>query len=211
VSGGAAASAIAEAGVIAILRGLAPERLEDTIESLAAGGIRAIELSLTTPGTAGLIARAAAHMGARAVIGAGTVLTVEDVRLVVDAGARFIVSPVFDPIVVEAALKADLLPLPGVFTPSEAIQAVRAGAPAVKLFPASVAGPEFVRSVRIPLPDLKIVPTGGVTLDLARAFAEAGAWAVAVGGPLVGAASVSDLAAQARAFVRVMRPSDTRR
>jgi len=133
------------------------------------------------------------------------VLAREEVVRATDLGVEFIVSPILDENVIDASLEASLLPLPGIYTPTEAIIATRLGAPAVKLFPADVVGPAFVRSVLAPLPTLKIVPTGGVTVDLARAFAVAGAWAVGVGGPLVGG-DVSSLEGRARAFVAAMRP-----
>jgi 2-dehydro-3-deoxyphosphogluconate aldolase/(4S)-4-hydroxy-2-oxoglutarate aldolase len=150
-------------------------------------------------------------------IGVGTVMTVEDVTRACDEGASFIVSPIVDPDVIGAALDLGLAPVPGAFTPTEAVMASRLGAPAIKLFPADALGPAFVAGVRAPLPDLKFVPTGGVTLDLAREFARAGAWAVGVGSPLLSAFGAGDgdrdsdgdrnaLTARAAEFVRAMRP-----
>lgn len=198
-------AAIDTTGIVAILRGGESSVLEATLDALIAGGVRAIEISLTTDQAFDRLARAVRHADRRAVIGAGTVLTREEVVRAADLGVEFIVSPILDAAVIEASLEASLLPLPGIYTPTEAVVATRLGAPAVKLFPADGAGPAFVRAVLAPLPALKIVPTGGVTLDLARGFAAAGAWAVGVGGPLVGG-DAATLDARARAFVQAMRP-----
>jgi Entner-Doudoroff aldolase len=205
VTASRAYAAIDTTGVVAILRGGESSALESTLDALIEGGVRAIEISLTTDQAFDRLARAVRHVDDRAVIGAGTVLAREEVVRATDLGVEFIVSPILDENVIDASLEASLLPLPGIYTPTEAIIATRLGAPAVKLFPADVVGPAFVRSVLAPLPTLKIVPTGGVTVDLARAFAGAGAWAVGVGGPLVGG-DVSSLEGRARAFVAAMRP-----
>jgi 2-dehydro-3-deoxyphosphogluconate aldolase / (4S)-4-hydroxy-2-oxoglutarate aldolase len=199
-------AAIDATGVVAILRGGDPASLEPTLDALIAGGVRAIEISLTTTNAFDRIARAVKHAGGRASIGAGTVLDRVEVERVADLGATFIVSPILDAQVIDASLAGGLLPLPGVYTPTEAVTATRFGAPAVKLFPADSVGPAFVRALLAPLPALKIVPTGGVTLDLAREFATAGAWAIGVGGPLIGAGIGPPLEARARAFVAAMRP-----
>jgi 2-dehydro-3-deoxyphosphogluconate aldolase / (4S)-4-hydroxy-2-oxoglutarate aldolase len=206
VTGSRAYAAIETTGVVAILRGGDPAALESTLDALIAGGVCAIEISLTTTNAFAWIARAVTRAGDRAAIGAGTVLDRRDVERLADLGVTFIVSPILDAAVIDASLAAGVMPLPGVYTPTEAVSATRVGAPAVKLFPADSVGPAFVRALLAPLPALKVVPTGGVTLDLAREFAAAGAWAVGVGGPLVGAGPGPSLDARARAFVRAMRP-----
>ena len=122
-------------------------------------------------------------------------------------GGTFVVSPTVDAEVIATAIDIGLSPLPGAYTPTEALTATRLGAAAVKLFPAETLGPAFVRALLAPLPDLKLVPTGGVTLARAREFAEAGAWAVGVGSPLVsGTQDLDSLASRAAAFVATMRP-----
>ncbi len=200
--------AIDATGVVAILRGDYGASVTAVVDALAAGGVRAIEVSLTSPRALTLIARAAARAPGGVVVGAGTVLTVEQAREVRDSGAAFLVSPVVDPEVIAAALDLGLAPIPGAFTPTEVRAALRAGAPAVKLFPADSLGPRFVKGLLAPMPGVRLVPTGGVTLELARAFAAAGAWAVGVGSPLLGdlAADRDALVARARAFVGAMRP-----
>lgn len=201
-------SAIDAGGIVAILRGDYGDRVPDIVAALAAGGVRAIEVSLTCPGALTQIARAAASAPGGVAIGAGTVLTVDEVRQVHDHGAAFIVSPVVDTEVIDAALACGLAPVPGAYTPTEVRTALRAGAPAVKLFPADTLGPRFVKGLLAPLPGVRLVPTGGVTLDLARAFAAAGAWAAGVGTPLLGDAVTGDVALthRAREFVDAMRP-----
>lgn len=203
-----ALAAIDAGGVVAILRNAASASVAPTVDALIAGGVLAIEVSLTAPDALAQIDRAVATAGGRAAIGAGTVLTRRQLRDVHTRGATFIVSPTTDPEIVGAALELDLVVLPGAFTPTEALAAHRLGAHAIKLFPADVLGSRFVRGLLAPLPGLKLVPTGGVSLELAREFVAAGAWAVGVGGPLVGDTSDPDaITTRARGFVLVMRPS----
>ena len=202
----AALDAIGAGGVIAILRGDFRPHIDAIVDALVEGGVRAIEISLTSPAALPQIEAAAARSAGRATIGAGTVLSADDVRNAAAAGASFMVSPVVDADAIRTALERGLVPVPGAYTPTEALLATRLGAPAVKLFPADTLGPAFVRGLLAPLPFLKLIPTGGVTLDRAAAFAEAGAWAVGVGTPLVGPPVVpGDLAARAAGFVRAMR------
>src|SRR6185503_16166418 len=132
-----------------------------------------------------LIKTLIAEIGDRAVIGAGTVLTADDVSRVADVGARFIVSPNFNPAVVAQTRKLNLVSVPGCFTPSEVVAALEAGADAIKLFPATHMGPSYVRALRGPLNDVRLVPTGGVTPELAREYRAAGAWTIGVGSELI--------------------------
>ena len=140
------------------------------------------------------------------VIGAGTVLDESAARYVIDAGARFVVSPVLDPAVIRTCRDRDVPCMPGAFTPTELLEAWRAGAPVVKLFPASAVDPGYIRDVLAPLPFLRVVPSGGVSLENAGDWIRAGAAAVSVGSALVSAAlltdeSTAELTARARAFV----------
>lgn len=200
-----ALDAIGAGGVIAILRGDFRPHIDAIVDALVEGGVRAIEISLASPAALPQIEAAAVHSAGRATIGAGTVLSADDVRDAAAAGASFMVSPVVDADGIRAALARGLVPVPGAYTPTEALLATRLGAPAVKLFPADTLGPAFVRGLLAPLPFLKLIPTGGVTLDRAASFAAAGAWAVGVGTPLVGPPVPGDLAARAAGFVRAMR------
>lgn len=194
-------------GVVAIVRGDFLHTIDVIVKQLIAGGIRALEISLTSPRAFEQIERASLVAGQRAVVGAGTVMTRDEVVEGFRRGAAFVVSPVLEPDVIGAALEHNLVPIPGAATPTEIIQAVRLGAPAVKLFPADAIGPEFVSAVRAPFPAVKLVPTGGVTLERAQRFRAAGAWAVGVGSPLVTTPlDATSLGLRAAAFVAAMRP-----
>jgi len=146
------------------------------MEAAVRGGFRAVEFTLTIPHALELISDFSKR--SELVVGAGTVLSVEDAREAVRAGARFIVSPVTDEAVIAAAAALGVAAIPGTFTPTEMLRAHRAGAPLIKLFPAPGTGPTYVRQVLGPLPRLKLVPTAGVDASNAAAYLEAGAWAV---------------------------------
>lgn len=141
-----------------------------------AGGFRCAEVTLTTPGALDLVAELSRLDGLT--VGAGTVLTVDDAEAAVAAGARFLVSPVFDPEVVRAAGRLGVASLPGCHTPTELLAAHRAGATLLKLFPAPAGGPAWLRSVLAPLPFLRVVPTNGIDADNAADWLSAGAWAL---------------------------------
>ena len=193
--------------LLAILRGSSAEHLTPVLETLIEAGIRCVEVTLPTPGSLDAVAALRAAYPDDVTVGVGTVLSSDEVRRVADAGAQFVVCPHLDPAIVEHAAKLGLGSLPGVFTPTEAVQAMRAGASAAKLFPAAVHGPLFIKALRGPLPDLPFVPTGGVGLGEMPEWLEAGALAVAVGSPMIGDAlnggSLKELRARAEAFVGV--------
>lgn len=176
-----------EAGrIIAILRGRFGGREEEIVAAMREGGLTAVEVTLNSPDALSAIRRLANQFGDIMAVGAGTVLTPEEVRQAADAGATFIVSPNRDLGVIEATKKLGLISLPGCFTPSEVVEAINAGADAAKLFPANSLGPGFVRALRGPLPQVRTVPTGGVTPELAREYFAAGAWAIGAGSELLG-------------------------
>jgi len=175
--------ALGSTPLIAIVRFHRGGDLAGTVEALARGGVEAIELTIDTPGALTAVADAAAS---GRLVGVGTVTTAEQVRTSADAGARFVVSPALVPEVIEAALGLGLEPLPGVFTATELLQAVSAGAPAVKLFPASAVGPGYLRALHGPFPAVPVVPTGGIRIEGIAAYLDAGATAVALGSELVG-------------------------
>ena len=182
-------SGLLAGGVVAIGRYVAAGAAPAIAKALADGGVRAFELTLNEPEADALrsieaVARIGADLGLD--VGAGTVLSVGAARRAVDAGATFLVSPHLDVDLVAWSAAFDVPALPGCATPTEVLAAWRAGAAAVKLFPASVAGPAFVRELRGPFPDIPLVPTGGVTVDTASAFIAAGAVAVGMGGWLLG-------------------------
>ncbi|MGH9374170.1 MAG: bifunctional 4-hydroxy-2-oxoglutarate aldolase/2-dehydro-3-deoxy-phosphogluconate aldolase [Vicinamibacterales bacterium] len=176
---------IERAGIVAVIRMKEPEKLRAVVDALAEGGIRALEITMTVPGAVELIRQLAPTLPAGFVFGAGTVLDAETVAKVVDAGARFIVSPVFRREVIEACQARDVAAMPGCFTPTEILEAWDAGADVVKVFPATALGPGYVKDVRAPLPQLKLMPTGGVTVENAGDWIRAGAVAVGVGSSLL--------------------------
>lgn len=176
-----------EAGrIIAILRGDFAGREEDIVAAMIAGGLTAVEVTLNSRDAFAAINRLANRFGSQMAVGAGTVLTPNEVLRAADAGAQFIVSPNRDVAVIEETKKRGLISLPGCFTPSEVVEAINAGADAAKLFPANSLGPAFVKALRGPLPSVRTVPTGGVTAELAREYFAAGAWAIGAGSELIG-------------------------
>jgi 2-dehydro-3-deoxyphosphogluconate aldolase / (4S)-4-hydroxy-2-oxoglutarate aldolase len=188
--GGHVADAIREAGLVIVLRRVAPrQRLLDLVDELAEAGGRIFEITLDgedAPAdvTAARNLLAERHDGA-CLVGAGTVRTVGEVASAIDAGASFGVGPVFDPPILAAAIEAGLPFVPGAYTPTEADAAWRAGATFVKLFPGSSLGPRHVRELRGPLPEIELIVTGGVDAANAIGFLEAGAVAVGIGSAIV--------------------------
>jgi 2-dehydro-3-deoxyphosphogluconate aldolase/(4S)-4-hydroxy-2-oxoglutarate aldolase len=177
---------IEDTGAIGILRGLDYESTFDVVEAVSAGGVTAVEITANTPGAIDTIRALAEDIdGSRTSIGVGTVLDPETARLAILAGAEFVVTPTLNVDVIETCTRYDVPVVPGVFTPTEAITAFEAGADLCKVFPASTAGPGHVRGIRGPLPQIPLVPTGGVSVENAPAYFEAGATAVGVGSSLV--------------------------
>lgn len=171
--------------VLAIVRGREPEAALASIEVLVEAGIRMIEVSLTGVNALGVLHRAVESCPGDALIGAGTVRSVADLDAVLDAGARFAVAPALTPAVAEAA-RSGIPALPGVLTPGEIEEATKAGWAVLKLFPASLGGPAYLRALLDPYPGVSLVPVGGVTLEMVPAYFEAGALAVGIGSPLLG-------------------------
>ncbi|GAA0947947.1 bifunctional 4-hydroxy-2-oxoglutarate aldolase/2-dehydro-3-deoxy-phosphogluconate aldolase [Pseudonocardia zijingensis] len=183
---------LAATRVVAILRAENADRAEAVVDVLVEAGVRSLELTLTTKGALDVVERLAARVPADVEVGVGTVLTGADVDRSVDAGARFVVSPSVEPEVIAAALRHRIASYPGAFTPTEITAAWRAGASAVKLFPAGRLGPGYLKDVRAPLPDIPVVPTGGIDVPAVGDWLAAGAIAVGMGGPLVGDALSPD-------------------
>lgn len=177
---------LTSSGVVAIARGRTTEHVAAAVEHLVAAGINCVELTLTMPGAVATMASLVENLGPTACIGAGTVLTAAQARECIDAGARFLVAPSVVPEVVAVAREANVPCLPGALTPSEIVAAWQSGAAAVKLFPASLGGPGYLRDVRAPLPDIGLIPTGGVGIDDIGGYFAAGAIAVGLGNPLFG-------------------------
>jgi 2-dehydro-3-deoxyphosphogluconate aldolase/(4S)-4-hydroxy-2-oxoglutarate aldolase len=177
---------LATTRVVAILRAEDAARAEEVVDVLLENGIRSLELTLTTRGALEVIERLAAKVPDGTDLGMGTVLSADEVDRAVDAGARFVVSPSVVPAVIEAATRHGIASYPGAFTPTEIHTAWCAGASAVKLFPGGALGPGYLKAVRAPLPDIPLVPTGGVDVEAVGAWLDAGAVAVGLGGPLIG-------------------------
>ncbi len=197
--------AVTEPGVAAILRAGDARFFPQAAAALVSGGIRAIEVTLTTPGAISAITRMATD-APEAVVGAGTVLTADEARAVLGAGSRFIVSPVFAPEVCRIAKEAGAVCIPGALTPAEIFNAWQAGADLVKVFPAGLFGPRYLRYLRELFPHIPLFPTGGLDLDNASEYITAGAAAVGLGGNLADAhalttGKVEPLAERARTLV----------
>ncbi|MEU8663711.1 bifunctional 4-hydroxy-2-oxoglutarate aldolase/2-dehydro-3-deoxy-phosphogluconate aldolase [Actinoplanes philippinensis] len=189
-------AAITECGLVAVLRAPTADGFSAVADVLVAAGVTALEVTLTSRGALEAISGLRRQLPDTVVVGAGTILTEEDAKAAVGAGATFLVSPV-------GGLGPQPVPYyPGAFSPTEVHAAHRAGAPLIKLFPAGGLGPGYLKDLRGPLPDVKIMPTGGIGLDDIAAWLSAGAVAVGVGGPLIGDAatggSLTALAARAR-------------
>lgn len=179
------------AGIVPVVRAPSAEMALDACRALVTGGIRVLEVTLTVPGAVDVIKKLRKELGARALVGAGTVLTEEAAQDCLSAGAQFVVTPGLNLKVIELCRKSGVSILPGALTPSEVITAWQAGADIVKIFPASaLGGPKYLRALRGPLPDVKLMPTGGVNLGTADAYLAAGAVALGVGSELVDAISL---------------------
>jgi 2-dehydro-3-deoxyphosphogluconate aldolase / (4S)-4-hydroxy-2-oxoglutarate aldolase len=172
-------------GVIAIMRAKSSDQLLQAAEAVYAGGVRVIEVTMTTPGALSVIERAVAQFGKDVLFGAGTVLDAESARAAILAGAAFVVSPGFDAGAVALCRRYSVPAFPGAYTPTEIITAWQAGAAMVKIFPASVGGPGFIKALKAPLPQIEMVPTGGVEIENAAEFMRSGAAALGVGNSLI--------------------------
>jgi 2-dehydro-3-deoxyphosphogluconate aldolase/(4S)-4-hydroxy-2-oxoglutarate aldolase len=182
---------IERAGIVGIIRLRDPSTVPAIVEALMAGGVRALEITMTVPGAIDLIRSIVPSLPAEFIMGAGTVTDAATAARAIEAGARFVVSPVFRKGVIAACRERDVPALPGCFSPSEILDAWEAGADIVKVFPATALGPPFFRDIRGPLPHVKLMPTGGVTLDNAGDWIRAGAVAVGVGSALLDSAAIS--------------------
>ncbi len=178
-------AALRAARVIAVIRAESADEAVEIVSALASGGLRAIEVTFTTPGIEGALDEARRRAGAGVLLGAGTVTRPDQVALAVDAGADFLVSPHLNLALLHEMLATGLLSVPGVLTPSEASFALDAGAAVLKLFPASTVGVGHLRALHGPFPGLQVIPTGGVTPATAREWLDAGALAVGLGSELL--------------------------
>jgi len=182
---------IREIGIVPVVRATTAAEALDAVEAIRAGGIPILEITLTVPGAVQIIADLARRLGDDALIGAGTVLDADSARACIDAGARFIVSPALDIPTIETCRRLVVPAFPGALTPTEIVTAWKAGADAIKVFPANaVGGAAYLKSVKAPLPQIELLPTGGVNLKTIADFIAAGAFAVGVGADLVDLAAL---------------------
>lgn len=202
---------IVEVGIVPVVRAGSPQEARLAVEAVRAGGIPIVELTMTVPGAIGLIAEVTKAMGSEVLVGAGTVLDAETAERCIQAGAQFIVSPGFDLGTVDHARKSGILVMAGALTPTEVITAWKAGSDFVKIFPCgSVGGPKYLKALKAPLPQVPMVPTGGVNLETAADFIRAGADALGIGGELVSASALAsgktgEITQAARRYLEIVR------
>src|SRR5437868_15412184 len=176
---------IVDGGIVAVVRSPDSQQLVEVARALADGGVFAVEITMSVPDALDVLQRVRHALGDRLLLGAGTVLDPETARAVLLAGAEYVVAPTLNLDVIRLCRRYDKLVMPGAFTPTEIVTAWEAGADIVKVFPADVVGPAFFQAMRGPLPQVKLMPTGGVDLTTAAEFLKAGAVCLGVGGQLV--------------------------
>ena len=172
-------------GVVAVIRMKDTQRLLKVIEAVGAGGVKSIEITMTVPGAIDIIRQLAPSVPGDILIGAGTVVDKETANKVIDAGARFVVGPILSLEIVGLCHERETVVIPGCFSPTEIYDAWTAGADIVKVFPATSLGPKYFKDVRGPFPDIRLMPTGGVTIDNVAEWIAAGAVAVGIGSDLL--------------------------
>ena len=206
---------ILDGGIVAVVRSESSASLVKVVQALAEGGVTAAEITFTVPDAVEVIRQVRREVGDAVVLGAGTVLDPETARAALLAGAEYIVAPIVNLDVIRLCRRYDKVVMPGAFTPTEVVAAWEAGADVVKVFPADVGGPPYLKALRGPLPQVRLMPTGGVDLTTAEAFLKAGACCLGVGGALVDPKSIAandfnrirDLASQYAEIVRRWRES----
>jgi 2-dehydro-3-deoxyphosphogluconate aldolase/(4S)-4-hydroxy-2-oxoglutarate aldolase len=204
---------ILDGGIVAVVRSESSEPLIKVIRALAEGGVTAAEVTFTVPDAVEVIRQARREVGDGVVLGAGTVLDTETARAAILAGAEYIVAPTLNLDVIRLCRRYDRAVMPGAFSPTEVLSAWESGADVVKVFPADVGGPSYLKALRGPLPQIRLMPTGGVDLTTAERFLAAGACCLGVGSALVDPkamlsndfARIRDLASQYAGIVRRFR------
>lgn len=172
---------VVETGVVAVIRAKDPSELLNVITAIERGGVKAIEVTMTVPGAIDVIKEVGQKLKGKVLLGAGTILDEETARLCILAGADFIVSPVYKQEIISMSKRYSKVVIPGAFTPTEILTAWEGGADAVKVFPATKLGPEFFKDMAGPFPQIRMTPTGGITLDNVGAYIKAGACFVGAG------------------------------
>lgn len=202
---------IEEIGVIPVVRAASAEEAVAVAEAIGEGGILVLEITMTVPGAVTVIAELNKRYGDQVLVGAGTVLDPEAAGNCIKAGAQFVVSPALNLKTIELCNREGIVIFPGALTPTEVVTAWQAGADAVKVFPCSaVGGPKYLRALKAPLPQIRLVPTGGVSLATAKDFIAAGAWALGVGADLVNTEAIrsgdrESVITAARAYIAAIR------
>ena len=176
---------LSDNGVVAVVRTKHPDKLLRIAEAIYEGGVKFIEITMTIPNALKMIEQVKNSICDEIIIGVGSVLDSGTAQNAIDAGAQFVVSPIFKKEIIDTAHKGNVPAMPGTFTPTEILTAHQSGADIIKVFPANVLGMNFFKAVKAPIPDLKLMPTGGVTLDNAGEWISAGACAVGVGTALL--------------------------
>lgn len=204
-------SKILEIGIVPVVRAASAQQAMQAAAAVCEGGIPIVEITMTVPGAIDVIAQLAKIMGNDVLVGAGTVLDAEAAQRCIDAGAEFLVSPGFDLATVQFAKQRGKLIMAGALTPTEVIAAWKAGSDFVKIFPCgTVGGAKYIKALKAPLPQVPMVPTGGVNLNTAADFIQAGADALGIGGELISAAAcksgdVSSITEAARQYVAIVK------
>lgn len=183
---------VIELGAVAVIRADNPAKLPYIIEAIHKGGVSAIEITMTVPRALHLIEETARTMGDEIILGVGSVLDAETTRLAINAGARYVVCPVYKPSIIQMGHRYDAPVMPGCFTPTEILEAHEAGADIVKVFPANILGMKFFKAIKAPMPHLQLMPTGGVSLTNAGEWLAAGASAVGIGSALLDKAAIAE-------------------
>jgi len=208
---------VREVGIVPVIRAASAKKAMAAADAVAAGGITILEVTMTVPGALDAITQLVKNLGSEVLVGAGTVLDAQAARHCFDAGAQFLVSPGLDLETIKAANDAGKVIMAGALTPTEVIAAWKAGADFVKVFPASaVGGASYLKALRGPLPQVPLVPTGGVNLNTAADFIRAGAAALGVGGELIlpaalnsgDTAQITELAKKYLAIVQQTREAE---
>ena len=198
---------IKDTGIIPVVRATTADEAMRAIDAIREGGIAVLEITMTVPGAVGVIEQVCARFGNDALVGAGTVLDAETAKACISAGAQFIVSPALNMDTIAYCRERDVAVMPGALTPTEVVQAWNAGADFVKIFPAgAVGGASYLKALKAPLPQIELVPTGGVSLKTAADFIKAGAAALGVGTDLVDVkAQAASITERAKQFVEIVR------
>lgn len=198
------------AGVVAVIRAKNTDQLTGITEALIEGGVPSIEVTMSTPKAIAGIEMLADRFGDKAIIGVGTVLDAATARDAIAAGAQFVVCPITDPETIAATIRYGKVSIPGAFTPTEIVRAWTLGGDIIKVFPSTALGPQFFRDILAPLPQLRLIPTGGVDLNNAGDWIKAGASCIGVGSALVTKDALANgdwasISANARAFVQAVQ------